>query len=436
MLPEFEPAVMEMSQYFPPSPHQVPRFSISDLHRIAELLARPSSQWRESWSRAPRLYCVLRLIGLEFEMTKLINGGINSDFWFPFNARTVPWCLSSQQREKFLEAQKAVITDDLFLEKDVEGGKESKHVHFETDEGSAFKRLAILGKGGFGEVDKVESRISHRVYARKRTRRAWILPISRAGMEVFERERNSMMKIRHHHCVEFIGSYTTPTFLGLLISPVAELNLEELLSERQVSFPERYSLLRSSFGCLSSGIKYLHEEIKIRHRDIKPANVLIYEGSVKIADFGLSLDWAGGHSTTTKGTCPGWSQRYCAPEVAQFQPRNSSSDIWSLGCIFLEVITVLKGQLVNGLLDFLGKGGRGGSGPPYHIKQQAIKSWIQRLTSISDEDNEPIAWVDKMLEPVKERRPTASQLVKYTCSQHEASGLLYCGKCCAENVHP
>ncbi|KAI2462725.1 kinase-like domain-containing protein [Annulohypoxylon bovei var. microspora] len=435
MFTEFEPAVIEMSQYFPPSLHQVPKFSISDLRRIAELLSYPSSQWRDSWSRAPRLYCVLRLINLESEMTKLIDGGTNSDLWFPFNARTVPWCLSPQQKEKFLDAQKAVITDDLFLEKDVEGGKESKHVHFERDESSAFKRLAILGKGGFGEVDKVESRVSHRVYARKRTRRACVLPISRAGMEVFERERNCMMKIRHHHCVEFIGSYTTPIFLGLLISPVAELNLEELLSERQVSFPERYSLLRTLFGCLSSGIKYLHEEIKIRHRDIKPANILIYEGSVKIADFGLSLDWAGGNPTTTKGTCPGWSRRYCAPEVAQFQPRNSSSDIWSLGCIFLEITTVLKRQTVDGLLDFLGENGRGGFGPPYHSKKQAITAWTQRLVSISDEDNEPIAWVDKMLERVKERRPTASQLVKYTCSQDKASGLLYCGNCCAD-IHP
>ncbi|KAI1489168.1 kinase-like domain-containing protein [Biscogniauxia mediterranea] len=368
-------------------------------------------------------------------MAKLIEEGFSSDFWFPFNTRTLPWFLSPQQKTQFLDAQKAVISDDLYLEKDAETGKESRHVYFEASEDSVFKRLALLGRGSFGEVDKVESRVSGRVYARKRTPRAWIFPISKASMEVFERERNSMMKIRHRHCVEFIGSYTTPMFLGILISPVAEMNLEELLSERRNTFPGRSSLLRGFFGCLSSGIRYLHEETKIRHRDMKPANILIHEGTVKIADFGLSLDWTDGHSTTTKGTCPGWSKRYCAPEVAQFQPRNSSSDIWSLGCVFLEIVTVLKGQTISGLLDFLGNDSRGGFGPPYHTKQQAITAWTRRLMEISDEDNEPIVWVSRMLERVKDERPTAAQLVQYTCHEGRAPGWLYCGTCCRERIH-
>ncbi|KAF8863754.1 kinase-like protein [Acephala macrosclerotiorum] len=435
---EVEPAVLIMQEYFPANADQIRKFSILDLKRIAELLSHPTSQWNEFWSCAPRLYCVLRLIGLESAMGKLIDEGIASDFWFPFDMRTLPDCLSPREKEEFLGAQELIINDDLYLEKDIERGKERKHVHFQSDEELPLKRLALLGKGNFGEVDKVESTVSHRVYARKKTPRGLIFLKPGAEMAAFERERNAMMKLRHRHCIDFIGSYTTPNYLGLLISPVAEMNLEGFLSEKLAAFPGRDSLLREFFGCLSRAFRYLHEETKIRHRDVKPANILIYDGVVKIADFGLSLDWTGGHSTTTKGTCPGWSKRYCAPEVAQFRPRNSSSDIWSLGCVFLEIITVLKKETVGGCLDFLGSYGMessGGGRPPYHSRPQAIAAWTQRLVAISDEDNEPVDWVAKMLDHVRIERPTAAQLVEYTCYGRKADGRLYCGKCCAEGTH-
>ena len=90
----------------------------------------------------------------------------------------------------------------------------------------------------------------------------------------------------------------------------------------------------------------------IRHNDIKPANILIKSEHI-LADFGLSRYSINGDGNTTSGVAT-LSSQYCAPEVAAFAIRNESSDIWSLGCVFFEMVAVLKGwKIVE--LKYLGK---------------------------------------------------------------------------------
>ena len=48
----------------------------------------------------------------------------------------------------------------------------------------------------------------------------------------------------------------------------------------------------------------------------------------------------------------GMTPRYCAPEVAQHEPRNTKSDIWSLGVVFMEMIAVLKGMPIQTMYNF------------------------------------------------------------------------------------
>jgi hypothetical protein len=195
-----EPAVEKMSRYFPTD--RLRKLSASDIQEITDLLSRPTSQWKNSWSRVPRLYCVLRLIGLESTTEKLMSEGITSDFWFPFSTRTLPSCLSPREKDKFLAVQSMVINDDVYLEKDAQWGKECKHVHFNSDNEAPFSSVARLGRGGFGIVDKVESTVSYRIYARKTTPRSWIFLKSKREMLVFQRERDAMAKINHRHTIE------------------------------------------------------------------------------------------------------------------------------------------------------------------------------------------------------------------------------------------
>jgi serine/threonine protein kinase len=121
---------------------------------------------------------------------------------------------------------------------------------------------------------------------------------------------------------------------------VAESNLNDFMAVAEKQTESR-SMLSSFFGCLAGAVMYLHNN-RIRHRDIKPENILIYQAKVYLTDFGISLDWEHlSRSTTTEDS--GKTPLYCAPEVAsQFAKRNSSTDIWSLGCVFVEMLVVVR----------------------------------------------------------------------------------------------
>ena len=95
-------------------------------------------------------------------------------------------------------------------------------------------------------------------------------------------------------------------------------------------------ILQNAFGCLSAALQYLHNQ-RCRHKDIKPANILVKNGSVLLTDFGTSRNWAG-DSGTTVGTSGPYTPAYAAPEVVEWESRNEAADIWSLGCVFLEMV--------------------------------------------------------------------------------------------------
>lgn len=106
-------------------------------------------------------------------------------------------------------------------------------------------------------------------------------------------------------------------------------------------------------------LEYCHGK-GIIHRDIKPANLLIFKdksGSIlKLCDFGLSKPMVY-QGIQTPSVVTSW---YRAPEIVLEEEYNTKADLWSVGCIFFEMVTKLP--LLNGsrdqqdeLLDLLGR---------------------------------------------------------------------------------
>jgi len=208
------------------------------------------------------------------------------------------------------------------------------------------------------------------------------------------------------------------------MSPVADCNLVAYYSFA-ASSADKMSLLRSFFGCLANALQYLHNS-KIRHRDIKPENILVNGSNVLLTDFGLSFDWEHlSRSTTTADSAK--TPLYAAPEVAFYERRkNSSSDIWSLGCVFLEMVTVIKGLSVPAMREFFKQRN---DNARFYDNMESVKAWITRLTETGlEEDTLPVTWVSDMLQRDHDKRPTASSL--FTSILESDINGRFCGPCC------
>ena len=114
------------------------------------------------------------------------------------------------------------------------------------------------------------------------------------------------------------------------------MDLKTFLS--QAPFPEgELPSVREYFGCITAGIAYLHRSA-IRHKDITPRNILIKDNKIFVTDFGLSLDWSEVSKSKTDGPRGKVTRDYVAPEVWDENERGSASDMWPLGCVFLDMV--------------------------------------------------------------------------------------------------
>lgn len=96
-------------------------------------------------------------------------------------------------------------------------------------------------------------------------------------------------------------------------------------------------IIRSFAKQLLQGLDYLHMN-KIVHRDLKSANILVSpRGVLKVSDFGSSRKFEDCNvvlSKSLKGS-PYW----IAPEVVLRQGHSFPADIWSFGCVLIEMVT-------------------------------------------------------------------------------------------------
>ena len=163
-----------------------------------------------------------------------------------------------------------------------------------------------------------------------------------------------------------------------------EHDAQEIYSEPwplTIPVDEKNELLRTYFVCLSQALSYLHAS-GVRHKDIKPANILIDEsGSVILTDFGISRRFPK-HTPHATNNERNFTRKYASPEMMEDETtlRDDPSDVFSLGCVFLEMATLLLGKNLHNLSDHYATIVNVSSKEEaYHCNLGSVHSWIDYL---------------------------------------------------------
>ena len=303
------------------------------------------------------------------------------------------------------------------LNSEVNWSGKGQHVTFQPTEDVPLKHLEHLGASISATVDKV---LCRRVaLARKTMRCTPRFKVADALIEV-----SHLQKLQHFHIVQLVGSYLQGRNFSILMYPVADLHLGTFLEDTsELTYDgARYEFLSSIFGCLASAFNFIHKH-STKHMDVKPQNILVRKTLLRedwdrwrvyIADFGLSRDYtAQGHSQTDGRTS--LTPRYCAPEVYNYESRGRSADVFSLGCVFLEILTVLAGQHPHDFTEFRSVESNDDS---FHANLYQVALWAKASfgRGISHDfcdvkiDRSVCDLVEKMVSQEPSQRPTALEL--------------------------
>lgn len=324
-----------------------------------------SDERTEPWSENVRLYVLLRiatgsgeedLTDRQYAHDELLAAGL-SDYAIPYTHELLPPIIRKQSvfSRRLLQLQEAVKDcADLIPF----GGTHAKKVlprHFNSVEAS-FTTIKEISRGTFGSVESVQDSETGRVFARKTMRRSCEGTMSQTQrLALFKNEvevTRKAQQIGNPHIVQLVASYTDSIYFALLLLPVAERNLHDLLAQPAPISSEDKAILRLSFGCLVSGLASLHS-VLIRHKDVKPKNIIVSGTSLLFCDFGSARDAEFKDTTETEGIARNRTPRYLSPEAHSQKPRNEACDVWSLGCVFLEMLTVLIDISVDELLEYV-----------------------------------------------------------------------------------
>ncbi|KAK6852192.1 hypothetical protein PG995_012317 [Apiospora arundinis] len=225
------------------------------------------------------------------------------------------------------------------------------------------KENKAAGAGYFGEVTQVEMHRDHVPDLPQLDPRSYGVAVAvkkaKHGEELadfFDKEVDNLLKIRDYdqpHVVKPIAAYQIKDGRYLMFPWAAGGNLDAYWQKHE-NVRQDYKKLGWLFDQMSglfAALKYIHHTQGGRHGDLKPDNILCFiapdgKETLQIADMGLT-SFHNNHDTIQRReelqrtNTPHGHHRYAPPpepKTFQNQPRSRGYDIWSMGCILIELL--------------------------------------------------------------------------------------------------
>ena len=199
-----------------------------------------------------------------------------------------------------------------------------------------FEIINKLGSGGFSKVYKVKRKIDNQIYALKKVQ---ILNLSEKQKMSSLNEIRVLASINSKYVVNYKEAFLDEkdSTLCLVMEYADRGDLANRIKEQKKKgkyFNEKD--IWRVFIQLVKGLKSLHD-LEILHRDIKSSNIFLFsDGTAKLGDLNVCKIL----SNNVLGHTQAGTPSYAAPEVWMEKPYGLKSDIWSLGCVLYEIISL------------------------------------------------------------------------------------------------
>ena len=262
----------------------------------------------------------------------------------------------------------------------------------------SYKLLQRLGKGAQGSVFLVEHRLDKKKYVLKKVECNDEGEANKAFKEAM-----ALQELRHQYICGYKEFFVTwdreecAMFVCIVMDYYELGDLAKVLKtkrSKQENIEEM--ILKKWLGQMLEALVFVHKK-EVIHRDLKPSNIFMTKNlSICIGDFGVATVM--GDARTRTRTTVG-SMNWMAPEVME-RPYDERSDVWSLGCILLELASCafLDSVQVAGIL--------------FEIKQnpQCLEEVLVELPKYNYSP-ELSQLIRTMLRRNFQQRPTAVELV-------------------------
>ncbi|XP_054799284.1 mitogen-activated protein kinase kinase kinase 18-like [Prosopis cineraria] len=200
---------------------------------------------------------------------------------------------------------------------------------------ASWVRGSCIGKGSCGTVTIGVSKSDGRVFAVKS------VDLQSGQVVALENEIRILRSLSSPYVVTVLGDDATTSYRNLYLEYLPGGTLADLASPKNGGRPADVDerVLRYFTWCVVNALRYVHSR-GVVHCDVKGRNVLVglNGGVAKLADFGSAVEQCSSGAVAV-GIVPRGSPLWMAPEVIRRESQGPESDVWSLGCTVIEMLT-------------------------------------------------------------------------------------------------